>query len=273
MRGPSKVEDYRKVLQQEFEARCRNEQQYSLRKFAKDIGLSPGTLSETLNNNVNISPSRARVIARKLEFSPERTEWFYNLVASQAARSKLQRMAADARLREIDALGFDALTLETHKFVADWSTQTLYALVETDGFTDDVPLLAKRLGISVAAAQDAWDRLVRLGLVTKHKSGWRTSRKMLRFFSDTPSDTLQQVHRQFLQKAQESLVSQSLPKREINSIVMSIHSSKLKLAKEMLIEFQKRFIREVSDSHPSPDSVYCLGTQFFSLLQDSEVSK
>jgi hypothetical protein len=61
-----KTGSYRDLLKRELESRCGRNPRYSLRAFAKDLGLSAPRLSHVLNGRFGLSRAAAEAIADKL---------------------------------------------------------------------------------------------------------------------------------------------------------------------------------------------------------------
>jgi len=74
---------------------------YSLRAFARDLGLPPAHLSQVLKNNGGISPRVAKQITQRLAMSESETEWFCLLVRAEDSRSKKDRIEAQQKMNQL----------------------------------------------------------------------------------------------------------------------------------------------------------------------------
>lgn len=61
-------------LRQEFDSRKENNPRYSLRAFARDLGVSSGRLSEILNFRRRVTPLQAAKFAERLKLTRERAK-------------------------------------------------------------------------------------------------------------------------------------------------------------------------------------------------------
>lgn len=245
---------------------------YSLRAFARDLELSASLLSDILNNLANMSPTRARAVAQKLGFDADQEALFADLVTAQAARSRLQRQAAKERLTKRDRRSkFSKQDLDRFEFLLDWRHAALYALVDTRDFSDNPAFIAKRIGVDEQTARELWERLTRLGVVERVAGRWKIREDVLSFDSEIPSAAIQDSHRKFLEKASASLGRQAPDQREFGATTFTVAHKDLPRAKAMLREFQQHFVQELSQpsADPTEDNVYCLGLQFFSLLESA----
>ncbi len=98
-------EDYRDFLRNELKLRQKLNAKYSLRDFAKHIGLSPSHLCEVLKGKKGISRNKAQRMCVVFGFGSPTSMCFQFLVAAQSGRSKVERNGA-------------AMTLRTRHFMA-----------------------------------------------------------------------------------------------------------------------------------------------------------
>ena len=261
--------DFREMLRSEFALRSKSQPSYSLRDFARDVGASPSLLSEVFRGKSNMSPELARKVAQRLGFDSDREEIFCELVAAEGARSAAHRQAAVERLRK--RMAAPALTkIEEDRFrlIADWPHLAIYCLTGTRGF-DPVPeALAAKLRIPVASAQEAWERLVRLGLVVQANGAWKASAEFVTTLYDIPSEARRSCQTQLFERARETF-EEGPGEHEIGSVVLSCEKAKLGRAKELIREFQAKFLKELSAGEPHTD-VFCLNLQFFNLTASEE---
>jgi transcriptional regulator with XRE-family HTH domain len=110
--------DYRDYLRQEYLRRRATVPGYSLRAYARDLGLSPSHLCEILNGGQNLSPARARLIAARLSLSPAAERRFSALVDVAGRKAALVRAEAERELHgavrgaaERSGEGFESLLL------------------------------------------------------------------------------------------------------------------------------------------------------------------
>src|SRR4051812_32553988 len=92
------MQTYRDTLKNELERRARANLRYSLRAFARDLGMPPSRLSDVLNGVHGISPQRGETLAKKLKLDGLVREEFVASVIAAHGRSATQRSAARTRL-------------------------------------------------------------------------------------------------------------------------------------------------------------------------------
>jgi transcriptional regulator with XRE-family HTH domain len=81
------------LLIQEIARRKLQNSRYSLRAFARHLGIAPSTLSRVLSNTQELSVSGSRKILRKLKFTEEQKLIFISSVAEEKKRRALQLLA------------------------------------------------------------------------------------------------------------------------------------------------------------------------------------
>src|SRR5690242_6626987 len=112
---------FRETLKSEYETRCRRNPAYSLRAYARDLGVAPSRLLDVLNARYGMSREAADGIARRLGFSKMETSRFCDEVEAEHGRSRASREAARARLGQ-DSVDPDVhrLQMDAFRAIADW---------------------------------------------------------------------------------------------------------------------------------------------------------
>ena len=256
--------DYRTILLEELELRSNRNNRYSLRAFARFLGLTSARLSEILNRKSGLSREAAAKIAKRLDFSETETEIFCDLVESEHARSPVQRKFAKIKLQRYREPEYRQLQMDAFRVVADWYCFAILELAKLDVFQNDENWIAKALSITPAEAKAAVERLQRLNLLELQNDKLVPTENFTASPSGVASDAIKKFHQQILKKALASLTVQPLEARDYAAAIMRFNVSRLPEAKAMLKEFRRKFGAKMSDSVTNSD-VYCLSTQFFNL--------
>lgn len=258
--------DYRGYLRSRFALRRTTNANYSLRQFAKDLGLSPSTLSEVLSGFHGLSRTKANQVAERLGLKETAKTYFCDLVDSLDARSLSARQMAKERLSEQNQnLSITQISEDQFRLIADWYHLAILELVTIKNFNGQESALPDILGISPQQAAIAVQRLIKLKLIERSVDKLRATNNNTKTPDDIPSEAIQLFQRQILQKAQQALVSQTVENREIASIIMSIRKQDLPAAKRMLKDFRKKFCAHMEDFGAEREEVYCYSSAFFSL--------
>jgi hypothetical protein len=115
--------DYREVLRNELEKRKCLTPKYSMRDFAKDLGLFPSHLCYLLKNRKGLSKKSASRISGVLEYKNLLRRQFIFMVSAKSGRSKFERRLAKVALERppFSSLGLNAIRnilLENKKWKA-----------------------------------------------------------------------------------------------------------------------------------------------------------
>ncbi|MEO5666760.1 MAG: TIGR02147 family protein, partial [Bdellovibrionota bacterium] len=257
---------YRDYLQAGFAARLSKNPSYSLRAFARDLGLSPSQLSQVLSGAYGLSLVAAGRVGKALELTTEEQKYLNDLVTMLHGRGFQQRENARKRAtgacrslrREID--------LDSFLNISDWCHLALRELCVLPDFSDDPAWMASRLNLDENTIREAWERLLRMGLVSQSAQGdW-----LPQPYFATPTDQAHVAgkifHRQMIEKAREALEMQPLLERDFSGLVLAFASEQMPEAKRLIRDFRRSFEPLLKEQRSSqPDSVYGLTIQLFRL--------
>jgi uncharacterized protein (TIGR02147 family) len=257
--------DYIDILNDHFVKRRNKNSKYSLRAFARDLGVSPQRLSHILNGKHGLSVQAAVLLSQKLSFNESEQQYFCTLVEVKHSRSILIKNEAQKRLTEIKSFYKD-INMDHFKVISDWHHFAIMELTLVKGFSSNQSWIAKTLGISELEVKEAIKRLLKLKMLKK------IGRKLMltgQFFAEAkgaPSESLRQFHKQLMQKAMQAIDIQPLNERDYSSIILALDEEELVLAKDKIQKFRDSFDKQFSASKRKT-KVYCLGVQLFNLQE------
>ncbi len=237
------------ILKRKFEETRLKNPRWSLRAFANKIGMSSGALSEIMKGNRDLSMKAREKIAKHLHLSPMEQEQFFAEVLPTHFKRK--------------QLSYHQLSDDQFHLISDWWHFAILNLLKTKDFRGSVNWIAKRLGLSLAVVDEAWNRLLRLGYLKK-KDG-----KIVREYpSINTSDgffnlSIQKSHLEDAGLIAKSLQEVAVPLRDHTSSTMAMRKSDLKKAKELIRIFQDQFAEKIESE--VGDEVYRLSISLFPL--------
>lgn len=258
--------EYREILIAEFQKRKTKNPRYSMRAFARDIGLTSARLTEVLKKRQGLSRSVALAIGKKMSFNSAKLDFFCNAVEAVDGRSKLSREMARKQVQKFGALFKRRLNEDQFKIISEWYHFAILSMTNLISFQSSTVWIANRLGIDVMTAEAAVERLKRLGYLTESNGKLSESSNFVAFQEDIPSEWGQKFHKQIIEKAAQSVQGQSVHKRDLSALTLAINPDKIPLAKKMIADFVREFDKEMS-LETEFQSLYCLSVQFFSLEQ------
>jgi uncharacterized protein (TIGR02147 family) len=265
------TQDYREILKQRLEERCRANARYSLRAFARDLKIAPSRLSEILRGKQGLSKEFSEQIAQRMGMSEAEQKLFTSMVILTDARSKKERDIAKTLLSELESTQQKLLILREDSFriVEHWYHYALLELITTSGFKNSPLWISKRLGISVYEAENAIERLKRVGLLEEIDGELKMTHKSSMTMDDIPSESVRNNNKELLAKASEAITNQSIHEREIGTLTIAIDEKDLPEFKEMIRKFRSKVDQTAVAKGTAKGSklkhVYCLAIQFFRL--------
>lgn len=263
---------YQHYILTEFQERKSRNPSYSLRAFARDVGVAAPKLSEILRGKKGLSEASARKLAPRLGLSKEESDLFVNLVIAKHARRQHEREGAEERLKQLTTrLRFNEASLDSFKVISDWYHFAILELCDLPDFQSSPSWIAKRLQISEKIATEAVHRLFDLGLLAEKKKGqWYQTEAVLATPSGIPSSAIRNHHRQVLTKAEEALTKFSVEERDFSATTLAVSESHLEEARKMIKTFRRDLAKKLSEA-PRKDRVFCLSIQFFPLDRKKEL--
>lgn len=263
------MQNYREVLRLELEERCKRNPQFSMRAFARLIGLKAPHLSAVLSGQKGLSAASAQNAARALRWSVDEEAEFIEMVNAAHARNKSVRETSLRNLKKnLEKKTFQSLDLENFKLISDWHHFAILHLFELKDFQPNPAWISKRLGLSESKVLDSLKLLENMNLVNRSGSKWTLKQK----FMATPnvkSSAIRHNHHQVLQLAARALEEQPIENRDFSTIYMAIKKESVSDAKIWLKDFRRTFCQKL-DRTSEKDALYCLSIQFFELTGDQK---
>lgn len=242
-------------MKRTFADRCRKNPAYSLRAFSRSLGMDSSSVSAIMNGKRPLTIKSARKIMTGLDI--------VNPVQAQALISE-----TFADKKDQDATNYKNLTLETSETIAFWQHYAIMALMQLKDFKATERNMALRLNIPIGIVWECLDRLEKLDLIRRESKGWELTGKNVSTPSDISSGVLREGHRQYIDKALQSLESDPVETRDISGMTMAISKGRLKEAKKLIQDFRRKLCVFLEDGNL--DSVYRLNIQLFPLTQESK---
>lgn len=256
-------EDFKLFLADELDRRATRNPKYSLRAFARDLGISFSRLSEVISKNEGINRSTAVKIADRLKMSELEKEYFEQLVLARHGRTVDLRTRAENKIKTFKAKRHFTLLRENFNgLLTKWYYVPLMeflTLKETADFTE----VGKALDISKDEVAAAVSHLTDLGYIESKGNGrWKKSSPFLKIESATPARSIRDYHASLLDKAHLALQTQPIAKRKYLSTVFGVRKEFVEEARKELENFNRNFIDRFA-AEDEADSVYCFAVQLY----------
>ena len=242
------TDEFRFLVQREFVNRCRKNPKYSLRAFAKSLGIEASPLSAMLRGKRPISAQMRRRLGLALGMDLEEVEQ----LQSNRKSVPLQQLALDA-----------------YAVIADWYHYAILELIKVEGFKGDLDYIAKALNISRTEAHIAVERLKRLDLLETDDKWIDTSADGLlsNINDDLTSHAHKKLQKQILEMSIKALEELPTQVRNHTSMTMAINPEDLPEAKRRIQDF-RRELCAFFESNKKPTQVYHLGVSLYPVSKE-----
>ncbi len=262
----SPAHHYSELLKALLERKSAGNPQFSLRAFARDLGISASQLSRILSRKVPLTIEMAGKIGPCLfPSSPGKQDFFVDLVrlcnSAEAEANILEYLYQ--KLLSMDADELDQARL---RCLSDWSVVAAFdafGLASPPRSEED---LASMLGITTREASVALRQLEHAQLLEAHESWYR--RKVARFYTtcDVPSVLIRGLHRQLIGKAMQAIDGQDVSRRYLRGMSLSLKPELLPRVRELVEAFCLEVEKLEQESAGQAEALYQLNLQFFDLF-------
>jgi uncharacterized protein (TIGR02147 family) len=156
--------DFRVFLEQELARRNSENPNYSLRAFARDLGVDSSFLSKLLNGKRSMTVRTIKSLAPRLPLSEAETQMY-----SQKAGRRRYSMG-EAQIQAFKVVENSKLTQ-----MMEWYHLAILELTSVSGFNANANWIGERLNITPDQAQRALDDLMSSGVLSKNQDGnWKS---------------------------------------------------------------------------------------------------
>jgi len=222
------------LLNSEFEKRKAKNSRYSLRAYARQMGVHPSTLSSVLSGKRLLSAKDAYTISEKLDLDPKKKREFFSSLFDE--KKKTQKEITEEIFARKDALTEE----DAFDVIAEWEHFVLLFLVQTENFQLDFNWISLRMDISAIRAEKVFRRLVSAGLLELKKNGSiRVTKECVSTSDEKTSLAIQKSHRDSLKAAQDAL-SLDLNLRDLTSYIFNADPKDLPKLKKEIRRFHNR---------------------------------
>ncbi len=237
-------------LKSEFIRRSRRNSNYSLRSFARSLGMDSSTLSAIIRGKRNVSFKMAKRLLDQLELQP-------------TTRKKIVQSLLNAK--ESKSKSYFEISSDVLATISSWENFAVLSLLETEDAKSSSAWVAERLKINLGRAIEVVDQLERLGLIVKENGKWSVTHKELTTSQDVPSSALRKAHKEYIEKSIASMESVPVNLRDLTGMTMAIDSSKIAEAKELIKNFRRDLANLLEAG--KRDEVYRVNIQFYPLTK------
>lgn len=249
--------NFQSFLKQELHQRSCNNNSYSIRAFARDLGVNDSTLSKLLTGKLTFSAKRVQVLGARLGLCQDRIKEFVVTLNSRYKASK--------------SIDFEQLRLDQFNCASEWYNDAIIELAKIENTKPDAKEISKLLGISFIQARESVERLIRLGLIFIDDEGdlkCNLDNSLTNYDENIyTNELLRQYQKQILKKSLNAVDDVEKSKRSHNSMILSVDSSKINELHDLMRKQQQELLTFMEENSSKNDTVYALQFSSFPLVR------
>lgn len=250
---------YIQCLEANYQDKLRRNSAYSLRSFAKFLGLAPQEVSEIFRGKRNLPLKKVDYVLKKLCLSPAEELLFKDSLKCKKSRLKdIAQLTPKTRFQLSD---------ERHyRIIAEWEYYAVITLLETKQQFASVESIASRLALPLKRAKFVVESLIEEEFIAINSNGfYQKNVNKLSTTQDIPSQAIRESHKEYLSMAREKIDSVPVADRFYSASTLAVRKDKIPAVKELIREFRDKLGQFVSDA--SADEIFQMNIQLFPLTE------
>jgi uncharacterized protein (TIGR02147 family) len=223
---------YIQKIKEDLSLKQRQNPHYSLRAFARDLGLHSSTLSQIIKGKRPLPLRSSAEVVRKLNLGPkERTLFLESLY-------KVKTNIDDIKIDQDD----DRFMLDEsyYKVLAEWEHYAVITLFDVEGFEPTKSHISKRIGITENRAEVVLDNLLICGLIKEVEGTLVKTHSKVRTTEDVTSPALKLSHLEALEMGKNKLEEVEVELRDFSSMTIAMDPERLPEVKTIIREFRQK---------------------------------
>lgn len=260
--------DYRLFLKDWYSLNKTNNQKYSYRQFAVDLGFTYSNfLHLVVTGKRNCSEDAIRKIQAALLKSAQEKKYFSLLVAQNQEVDSVKKEILNEKMKSLHGKKRQLIDSDQARFFMNWYIPVLREVICLKGFVSNLSWISKKLLPTVPQDKilEGLQILERLGYIKKEGNRYNQVSSHLTTSSEINSEWIARYHQEMIGLALEALQIPS-DLRDISSMTMGVSQSQFDRIKKKIVAFRDEIQHEFEDDvSQTPDRVVQLNIQFFPL--------
>lgn len=241
------MNSYRELLAAELERRKTKNNRYTLRSFARDLGVGPTTLSGVMTGERHLSRQNAMKVGANLKWDAATIDGMLREIGFQTPEGGTSSIFTDKR------------TLEMFDQICRWYYFAILRLSELPDNRAQPKWVAERLNISLPEAEEACQRLLDLGLIRIEEGCYRRTQLLLPIVADPPTETMKGYQAEVLTMARHAVLETDPEKRLSLVSTIAVDPAFMKRCRKLIWAFSRRLGTKLRGR--APKEVYFLSVQ------------
>ncbi len=253
------------VILQDFEQKKLARNGYSLRAYAKYLGLSHSTLHSLMKEESPGSPALIEKIAKKIGLNANERKYCSYISRLKTVRSSAKKLEIMQKAVLLNTR-FNVLSKEEYEQICMWYNYPVMELIKIKGASLDPDWIAKKLGITSDEATIALESFQKLKII-EIKDGQLIVKRDYVELPTGAFEPARALHQTMIGKAREAVVTQPKGTRSFSNTVVRFRKSDMEEVHEFISKFRREFCLKF-EGGLDHDSVYNLNVNFFRLDTD-----
>lgn len=241
-------------LKSEFAALKAKNKLYSLRSYARHLGLSPASMSNMMHGQIILRPDRAAKVLEKMNLSQEQKNKLLYLMGREI---RIDRTEVEE---------------DQYRILSDWHYLAILYFFDLTLEDKTAAVVARAFDLSETRAREIIDDLTRQGFLEKTATGGLQRRDVHWKTTDgITSEILNRRHKLDAELAKQSIDKFPPDRRDFTSVVFTGNFEQLELIKKEIRQLYAR-VTALSGDGPKTE-VFQLSVNFFPLMNPPEARR
>ncbi len=257
------------LINEKFKERSQANPHYSLRSFARDLKVSPSTLSEIFNDKKGISQKLALQLSERLNLPEWEKIYFKQLVQAECSKNSKVKIKAMTEFESFKrANTYQLIQNKALKALTSWVELAILELTYLHDFQPNIQWISKQLLMPKLTIETAVKRLLESELleINTATGKWIDVSPLFTTTDGVPSEAIRNFHKSVLNLALKKLESSDLKSRTVKTVVLSVSEKNKENIKKILDEAINKIAALGDQKSQECNDVICFSGQIFSLL-------
>ncbi len=264
-------ESPRQFLLDSLAEKQKSDPQFSIRAFARAMGLSSHTLLLMLIQGKRpLRVKHAGFLAKGLSLTSEERLYLQALIQMESAQNPEEKNLCKLWMSDLCPPARKGPTQEVNdlKIVSHWIHFAILTLTETEDFQGGEQEISDRFRgkVTIHEVRSALERLQSSGLLKRDEEGrLRATYQKITSADDVINYGVREHHKKVSDLAKKAIDEQAMDDREFQAFSVAMNKNKLPLAKEMIRKFRQQLTLAMKSD--DADEVYQINLQLFQLTE------
>ncbi len=262
--------DYRAFLIAHVQDCKRRKPDWTFGIFARQLGLKdPSSITKIIQGQREPGDAITGKLIHYFSFSPKDAQYFKDLIRLRKIKDdpRMTVMLLEKMGKDHPNATFRLLDDKSFQVISNWYCIAIREMVKLDQFVADPAWISKMLQFKVTPteASKAIDLLVNVGLLERVEGKLLVREGRFHTSNDLSSEAIKRYHESMLDNAKEAIRKFNVDEREFSAASLTMSSSRIGEAKELIREFKSRFAKLLEED--KGDITSQIQIQFFPLTK------